>query len=55
MQISEELSDRVKLKCDVPQGSCLGPIAFLIYASTLFDVVEHHLPKTHGYADDHQI
>ena len=55
LQVSGELSDRVKLQYGVPQGSCLGPILFLIYASTLFDVVEHHLPKGHGYADDHQI
>ena len=55
VQVSGELSDRVKLECGVPHGSCLGSILFLIYVSTLFDVVEHHLPEAHGYADDHQI
>ena len=33
----------------------MGPILFLIYASTLFDVIEQHLSNAHGYADDHQI
>ena len=55
VQISNVVSDREKLKYGVPQGSCLGPILFLIYASTLFNVIEQHLPNAHCYADDHQI
>ena len=49
------LSERFSLECGVPQGSCLGPLLFLIYASKLFKVVEDQLPHVHCYADDTQI
>ncbi|CAB4034171.1 Hypothetical predicted protein, partial [Paramuricea clavata] len=35
-----------------PQGSCLDPLLFTVYASKLFEVVKHHLPNAHAYADD---
>ena len=40
---------------EVPQGFCLGPLLFTIYASKLFEVVKNHLPNIHAYADDTQI
>ena len=48
-------SDVFDLEYGVPQGSCLGPILFTQYASTLFDVIMKHLCNAHGYADDHQV
>jgi len=43
------------LTCGVPQGSCLGPILFIIHASRLFKIIEHELPSVHCYADDTQL
>ena len=55
VSIQGTLSDRFNLNCGVPQGSCLGPLLFTIYASRLFDIIEYHLPKVHCYADDTQL
>ena len=38
----------------VPQGSCLGPLVFTVYASKLFQVIRAHLPDVHAYTDDTQ-
>ena len=58
-----------ELQCSVPQGSCVGPILYTIYASTLEEVVcgpesevlspdnNSLIPKIdlHGFADDHAL
>ena len=39
----------------VPQGSCLGPVLFLLYVSGLSEIISKHLPCHHTFADDTQL
>ena len=39
----------------VPQGSCLGPVLFTQYVSSLFSIFSNHSVSAHAYADDHQL
>lgn len=55
MIIDQFKSAEFDLTSGVPQGSCLGPILFLLYASGLFRIVSRHLPVAHSYADDTQL
>ena len=55
MSINDSFSRDFNLKCGVPQGSCLGPVLFVLYASRLFNILSSHLPKAHTYADDTQL
>ena len=53
--IENYFSDEFKLSCKIPQGSCLGPVLFLLYGSKLFEVIRKHFPSAHAVADDTQI
>ena len=55
VSIHGKLSQKFDLDGGVPQGSCLGPLLFILYTSSLFKVIETQLPNVHCYADDTQL
>jgi hypothetical protein len=55
VDLDNAFSEVCDVKYGVPQGSCLGPILFLLYVSQLYDIIDRHLPSSDGYADDTQL
>ena len=55
VSIDGSLSRHFSLDCGVPQGSSLGPLLFVINTSSLFKVIERHLPQVHCFAVDTQL
>ena len=53
--IDGSMSMEFSWDCGVPQVSCMGPLLFVIYTSSLFKIIECHLPQVHCYADDTQL
>ena len=52
VNIGKAYSTKKNLTFSVPQGSCVGPWYYLVYASTLQCVVEKPI-TINGYAEDH--
>ena len=55
VSVNGSLSGDLSLEHGVPQGSCLGPLLFTLYTSTLFEIIRSHLPEMHCFDDDTQI
>ena len=45
----------IHLPCSLPQGSSLGPLKFILYASELHDLTGRYGVGMHGFADDTQL
>ena len=43
IEIENQLSDYGKVSCDVPQGSVLGPLLFLIYVNNMPQTVKSNI------------
>ena len=52
--INKSYSKLHDLTFSIPQGSCAGPVTYLVYASTMEDITPPHI-CLHGYVDDHGI
>ena len=56
VQVRGQLSQPTALTHGVPQGSCLGPLLFVLGLAPLYRIVEKFRNvSVHGYADDHQV
>ena len=55
IHVDGSISKEFALNHGVPQGSCLGPLLFIIYASDMFSVIDNPSQRAHGYADDTQL
>ena len=54
VKVNEAMSSPHTFNYSVPQGSCLGPVLFNVYVSTITECVPEDL-SLGGYADDHYI
>ncbi len=52
--VNSSYSNKHELPFSVPQGSCMGPMLYTLYASTLCTVIPDNT-QIHRYADDHML
>ena len=52
LKVNQTVSSQRDITCRVPQGSYLGPLLYLTYAGTIFDIVPPSI-FVYGFADDH--
>ena len=55
VSINNSLSSPHDSPHGVPQGSCIGPVAFLTYIGGLYDIIGNDMVTVEGYADDTQL
>ena len=55
IHINGVLSDKFQVEYGVPQGSVAGPVTFLSYLSSPYELIETYLPDVGGFADDNQL
>ena len=53
--IDNTISHPTSLDCGVPQGSVIGPIAFILFSAPLQDIIAAHGIQSVAYADDTQL
>ena len=51
--IDGQVSDIMEIDCGIPQGSCLGPLLFIIYLNDFEHCLEHS--RANMYSDDTEI
>ena len=55
IKINKSLSKHFDRKYGAPQGSCIGPKAFLAYISHLYKIIKYYIPEIEAYADNNQL
>ena len=53
--IANHISSTKELDYGVPQGSVLGPILFVLYIQSIYNLIKRHSLSVHLFADDIQI